>query len=55
MRCPDGSCAIARANDGAMSQREVARVFGLTFQTIQWIELRALRKLRAKLRDWGPV
>ena len=51
-RLPDGSCAIAHANNGGMSQKEVAVLIGVRQQTVLDIERRALRKLRAGMRDW---
>ena len=51
--CPDGSCALEHASRGGMSRGEVAAVFGLTKQTIAWIERRALEKVRRQLAAMG--
>jgi DNA-directed RNA polymerase sigma subunit (sigma70/sigma32) len=46
---PDGTCAIARANDGPMSLAEVAAILGITPQAVQYIERRALAKLSVRM------
>ena len=54
-RLPDGTCAIARANDGPMTLREISAVIGVTYQGVQAIERRALRKVRQQLSwEWKP-
>ena len=52
-RLPDGTCAITRANGGPMTLREISAVLGVTHQAVQFIERRALRKVRQSLSwEW---
>lgn len=51
-RLPDGSCAIAHANNGGMSLLEVARVLGVRPQTVLHIERRALKTFGARMAHW---
>lgn len=44
---PEVTCAIDVAEDGPMTQQQVADVLGVSQERVLFIEKRALRKLRA--------
>ena len=43
---PDGGCVLKLANNGGMSQREVAKVLGVSKTRVWQIEVKALDKLK---------
>ena len=51
---PDGSCAIAYANDGPLSLHQVGELLGLSGEMVRRIEVQALDKLAKRMRELRP-